>query len=186
MTRTNDPPRWAEALLFRFLQIKDRETIAGDLLEEYRDGIVAGTGRFKADSKYIRQVFSILYTELLRGTTARRVLQGTCVLSIAAMTWFGFVSPAPATAPIAVLFVAQSLATIAIVAQGRRLPRMILQFGAIAVVLGGGLALYETLVWTAFEICVALTGVALIVQGVLTLALQFGFFGGFPSPRHSS
>jgi hypothetical protein len=43
--------------------------------------------------------------------------------------------------------------------------------------------IYETLVWTVFEVCVALTGVALMFQGILTLALQFGLFGGFPSPK---
>jgi hypothetical protein len=183
MTRTNDPPRWAEVLLVRVLQAKDRETITGDLLEEYRDSILAGTGRFRADRRYIRQVVSILQTEFCRRTTARHVLSATCVLSIIALTWFGIVSSAPATIPIAVLFVAQSLATIAIVGKRRRFPRILIGLGAIAIVLGGCLALYETLVWTAFEICVALTGLALIFQGILTLALQFGLFGGFPSPK---
>jgi hypothetical protein len=183
MTRTNEPPRWAEAILVRFLQTKDRETITGDLLEEYRDAILVGTGCFSADCRYILQVFSVLQNEVRKRTAARDVLCMTCALSIIAMARFGFVSPAPAAIPVAAVFVVQSLVTIAIVAKWRRFPQVILGFGAIAIVLGGGLALHETLVWTVFEICVALTGLALIFQGILTLALQFGFFGGLLSPE---
>jgi hypothetical protein len=44
MTRTPDtdhanPPRWAEALLRRQLAARDSDTIAGDLLEHYREVI---------------------------------------------------------------------------------------------------------------------------------------------------
>jgi hypothetical protein len=60
MRRPSDPPRWAAALLVRFLQMKDRETIAGDLLEEYQDAIQAGTRRFAADCRYVRQTLSIV------------------------------------------------------------------------------------------------------------------------------
>jgi len=49
------PPRWAEALLCLLLKPQDRETVSGDLLEEYRDTIVPARGR-AADWWYIRQV----------------------------------------------------------------------------------------------------------------------------------
>jgi len=49
------PPRWAEAILRMLLRPHDRETVSGDLLEEYRDTIVPTRGR-AADLWYIRQV----------------------------------------------------------------------------------------------------------------------------------
>ena len=49
------PPRWAEAILRVLLKPHDRETVSGDLLEEYRDTIVPARGR-AADLWYIRQV----------------------------------------------------------------------------------------------------------------------------------
>jgi hypothetical protein len=49
------PPRWAEALLRVLLKPRQRESVSGDLLEEYRDSIVPARGR-AADWWYIRQV----------------------------------------------------------------------------------------------------------------------------------
>lgn len=49
------PPRWAEAILHMLVKPDDRETISGDLLEEYRAAIVPTRGR-AADLWYIRQV----------------------------------------------------------------------------------------------------------------------------------
>jgi hypothetical protein len=49
------PPRWAEAILRVLLKPHDRDTVSGDLLEEYRDAIVPTRGR-AADLWYIRQV----------------------------------------------------------------------------------------------------------------------------------
>ena len=49
------PPRWAEAILHMLVKPGDRETISGDLLEEYREAIVPTRGR-AADLWYMRQV----------------------------------------------------------------------------------------------------------------------------------
>lgn len=49
------PPPWAEALLRLLLNRRDRETVSGDLLEEYRDTIVPALGS-AADRWYIQQV----------------------------------------------------------------------------------------------------------------------------------
>ena len=180
-----DPPRWAEHLLIRFLQTKDRDPVAGDLLEEYRENVFAGVRPVRADRRYMRRVFSILYAEFWKRTTVSHLLGATCVLSIGAMIWFGLVGSTPAAGPVAVVFIAQSLLTMAKISGRRRVPGLLLGFGAIALAVGGALALYETVMWTVFEICVALTGLALIFQGVLTLALQLGRLGGFPSRRPS-
>lgn len=49
------PPRWAESLLRMTLSAKDRDSVSGDLLEEYRDAIVPSRGG-GARRWYIRQV----------------------------------------------------------------------------------------------------------------------------------
>ena len=50
------PPEWAEALLRLLLKPEDRESVSGDLLEEYRQSVVPERGR-GADA---RQKFSIV------------------------------------------------------------------------------------------------------------------------------
>ena len=56
---TNDrstlPPQWAESLLRLMLRAEDRDSISGDLLEEYRESIMSALGA-KANRWYIRQV----------------------------------------------------------------------------------------------------------------------------------
>jgi hypothetical protein len=53
------PPRWAEAILRLTLRPKDRDSVSGDLLEEYRETIVPAIGS-AANRWYIRQVASFL------------------------------------------------------------------------------------------------------------------------------
>ena len=58
MTRrrsTKLPPRWAESLLRMLLPPEDRDSVSGDLLEEYRESIVPALGD-KASGWYVRQV----------------------------------------------------------------------------------------------------------------------------------
>jgi hypothetical protein len=54
------PPRWAEAILRLLLKPEDRESVSGDLLEEYRETIVPALGS-AADRWYMRQVASFLF-----------------------------------------------------------------------------------------------------------------------------
>jgi hypothetical protein len=54
------PPRWAEWLLGVMLKPRDRDTISGDLLEEYREVIVPTRGRTRANLWYLRQALSLV------------------------------------------------------------------------------------------------------------------------------
>ena len=54
------PPRWAEAILRLLLKPEDRESVSGDLLEEYRETIVPALGS-AAGRWYVRQVASFLF-----------------------------------------------------------------------------------------------------------------------------
>src|SRR5258708_27827734 len=60
-TRVRDePPRWVEYLLRVFLKSRDRETIVGDLLEEYREVALPTRGRFRAQLWYVTQALSLV------------------------------------------------------------------------------------------------------------------------------
>src|SRR5438046_1596609 len=51
-----NPPHAAELILRGLLPLDMRETVSGDLLEEYRDARVPAAGEFRADLWYWRQV----------------------------------------------------------------------------------------------------------------------------------
>ena len=72
---TTLPPEWAESLLRLLLAAKDRDSVSGDLLEEYRQSIVPARGA-GADRWYLRQVAWYV----LRATAVWSVLIGAiCV-----------------------------------------------------------------------------------------------------------
>jgi hypothetical protein len=54
------PPRWAERFLRLFLARRDRESITGDLLEEYREAILPTRSRFRAQMWYVGQALSLI------------------------------------------------------------------------------------------------------------------------------
>jgi hypothetical protein len=54
------PPRWAERLLRIFLASRDRDTIPGDLLEEYREVVLPARGKLRAQIWYVKQVLSFV------------------------------------------------------------------------------------------------------------------------------
>ena len=56
MTMPN-PPVLPQALLHLLLPVERRESVVGDLLEEYRDSRVPSRGRFRANLWYWKQVF---------------------------------------------------------------------------------------------------------------------------------
>jgi hypothetical protein len=56
MTMPN-PPVLPQALLHLLLPVERRESVVGDLLEEYRDTRVPSMGRFRANRWYWKQVF---------------------------------------------------------------------------------------------------------------------------------
>jgi hypothetical protein len=60
MTRPPTPPRWAEALLRLCLPPRDRDTVTGDLLEEYRESVLPMRGRLRAQLWYLRHAISLV------------------------------------------------------------------------------------------------------------------------------
>jgi len=58
---TERPPEWAEIALRMSLKRVDRESVSGDLLEEYRASIVPARGERAADVWYVRQVVGFVW-----------------------------------------------------------------------------------------------------------------------------
>ena len=56
-----NPPAWAEDLLRSMLPRHHRDSVSGDLLEEYRDRILPARGATAADAWYIRQTLGFVW-----------------------------------------------------------------------------------------------------------------------------
>jgi hypothetical protein len=56
-----NPPEWGEFILWVFLKPGDRDSVTGDLVEEYREMIRAGRDRTAADRWYLRQMAGFLW-----------------------------------------------------------------------------------------------------------------------------
>jgi hypothetical protein len=81
---TATPPRWAESLLRAVLAPSEFETVAGDLLEEYREIRYPGLGARRADSWYVRQVLGFV----TRIALPWGVLFGAANVARTALDWF--------------------------------------------------------------------------------------------------
>jgi hypothetical protein len=77
------PPRWAEATLCLLLKPDDRESVSGDLLEEYRQTIRPALGEHAADWWYLRQVGGFLW----RATGVWAVLFSGAFIARTAYDW---------------------------------------------------------------------------------------------------
>jgi hypothetical protein len=71
---------WAEALLRVLLPSRDRETVSGDLLEEYRDSVRPARSRVAANAWYVGQIAGYLWRD-------SRVL-GLVLLGAWVVSWF--------------------------------------------------------------------------------------------------
>src|SRR5262245_47524104 len=56
-----NPPAWAELMLRLLLKPQDRESVSGDLLEEYRVSVFPTRGRARADWWYVRQSIGFVW-----------------------------------------------------------------------------------------------------------------------------
>jgi hypothetical protein len=78
------PPRWAEAFLRLLLNSRDRETVSGDLLEEYRENIYPQRGQGGADRWYLSQVSGFAF----RGNWLWAALLSGSFITRTALDWF--------------------------------------------------------------------------------------------------
>lgn len=77
------PPRWAESVLRLVLTPQDRETVSGDLLEEYRDSVLPSRGERGADVWYTLAVLRYAW----RTNRAWAGLMAATTISRIALDW---------------------------------------------------------------------------------------------------
>lgn len=172
------PPRWLEQMLLWSLPARDRLTISGDLLEEYREEQAPRLGSLGASVWYLRQWISFLSVRSFGGSPMNACLTWMSVFTAAAGVWLavmenvlkhaGYAERSAIGACIAV----QGLATVlCLVLDGRAVFRTLVLAGGMGVVLLGASAIVRILGAPHFEGFVLLIGSALIAQGVLVLVV---------------
>ncbi len=172
------PPRWLERTLLYCLHGQDRETISGDLLEEYREEQVSRRGAMRANVWYLRQSITFLSVRSFGGPPMKAALTWTSVFTAAAGVWLGLMENILKHAgyggrtTIAACIAIQGLATLLLLLlDGRLLFRTLVLAGAIAIAILGAAAIKRILDAPHFEGFVLIIGFALIVQCLLTLAV---------------
>jgi predicted DNA repair protein MutK len=172
-----EPPAWLERTLLLFLNARDRETISGDLSEEYREEQLPRLGSIRANYWYLRQIINIASIQILGGPLLKQVLILLSLFVLAAGAWLGVVENIlkhdgyEGRSVIAVCMAIQGLATLlCVLLNGGVAVRNLVMMGAAAILLLGGSAIVKILRARHFEGFVLVIGLALILQGVLTLA----------------
>jgi hypothetical protein len=170
------PPRWLERLLLAFLKSRDRETVSGDLLEEYREEQLPRLGPMRANLWYLRQSIGFAFVRIMEEELVKQVLILLCLFVAAAGIWLAVMEnvlkhPGYAgRSTIAACIVVQGLATLLfLVFNGRAVFRGLVAAGAIGIVLLGASAVGRILRAPHFEGFVLLIGLTLMLEGLLTV-----------------
>jgi hypothetical protein len=170
------PPNLLERLLLFLLPEHDRETVSGDLYEEFLEVKLPQLGQFKARLWYLRQVFSFVPARVLAALSQRPTLSLLCCFTALAGGWLGVMElrlrhPGYAGREwISATIVAQALVTLSALCFHRyKSLRAVAMTGTLGVLWLGVTALRATLGGAHLEGYVLLIALALIVQAVLTL-----------------
>lgn len=174
------PPQWTQSLLTNLLKPRDRESIPGDLLEEYREERLPMMGRACANLWYARQILSLAFFQALEGDTTKRSLMSLCFFTLAVSACLGFMEtiqrdPGCQIRIIwAIMLAAASLATILyLVLPGYRLLRILVSLGAVTMLHPGICVIAALSGATHFDGYILLVPATLILQlalAILTLA----------------
>jgi hypothetical protein len=174
------PPRWLESLLLWCLPACDRETISGDLLEEYREVKLPRLGPARANLWYMHQAISFLSVRSFRGPPATAALAWISTYMIIAGVWLGLMEhflrhPGyTVRIGIAAYIVIHGLATLfVLMSAGRSILRRFVLAGALVTGVLGVTAVIRTLHSPHFEGFVLLIALALISQSVLAYRRLF-------------
>jgi len=181
------PPRWAEVLLEWLLSERDRETVVGDLREEYGQTVYPRLGRVRADVWYLRQVWSLAPRFLAGGGPMRKAVSPISWFTLACACRLGVMEMLlrhpgyGVRVGVAALIALISAATIAVrrMRWGLRGDRWLWP-GAVVLMGIGGQAFFRNARAAHFEGFVLVISVALVVQGLLMLISGVGMrrFGG--------
>lgn len=73
---TPAPPAWADAWLQLLLPARDRETVSGDLMEEYRENVRPRSSKLAADVWYLGQVGRFAWRQALWALALAAIFEG--------------------------------------------------------------------------------------------------------------
>lgn len=171
------PPFLLNGLLFLVLSPHDRETVSGDLYEEFSEAKLPELGRFRASLWYMRQVVSFLPAKasavILQGPALRVFCLGTALAGL----WLGMMDMLLrhpgylAQSGIAAMIVCQALVTLGALwsHNKKRGLRAVAMMGSLGLLWLAGSALKATFDGAHFEGYVLLIALALLTQAGLTL-----------------
>lgn len=170
------PAGWAEWLMERLLPVCDRETVAGDLREEYAEFLAPHFGRMRANVWYLRQAMSIAQRCIQEGGTMTKLLSVTSVITLLCGCWLALMEcllrhPGFAgRAVVAALIAAAGLATLLarLLHASARNERWL--WAAAVALMGLGVSSFLRNARAAhFEGFVFIISIVLVVQGLLML-----------------
>jgi hypothetical protein len=175
MKRT-EPPYLLHCLLLCLLSPRDRETVSGDLYEEFLDVKVPELGQFRAYLWYMGQVLSFVPGRIESVLLQGHALRLLCFCTALAGGWLGMMDillrhPGyRSQLVIAATIVSQAALTVAALRFHRyRSLRAIAMIGSGAILWLAGIALKATIGGAHLEGYILLIALALIIQAVLTV-----------------
>lgn len=187
MRTQGTPPRFLEWALLRLLAARDRETISGDLLEEYREEQLPRLGPLGANVWYLRQALSFFTIRIAGGPHMRQALMAMSVFIAAAGMWLAVMenvlrhSGYVERSMVAAAIVVEGLATLLyLLVNGRAVFGALVAAGALGAGLLGIWSIARILSAKHFEGYVLLIGLGLVTQSVLTflVVLRTRVYGG--------
>jgi hypothetical protein len=174
----HSPPWLLERMLICFLPVRDRETISGDLFEEYWQDQVPRVGSLRANIWYARQVISFLSIRSFGGLPEKAGLTCTSLLTAGIGCWLMAMEQvlrhsgyAERTA-IATCIMLQGISTLLVLMFGvGSICRAVVLLSAVSLALFGAFSIERILQSEHFEGFVLIIGVVLIAQGLMTLVV---------------
>lgn len=170
------PPRCLEGILLFLLPARDRETLPGDLSEEFREHKLPQFGPVRANLWYARQVLSFAPRRFSSVLVQRPVLTLLCLFTATAGLWLGFMDwylhhdGYADREWIAATIVGQALLTLATLhIQHLQSIRPVAMLGTVAIFWLAAKAAIATLHGPHMEGYILLVALALTIQGLLTL-----------------
>lgn len=182
------PPQWAELLLERLLTAADRQTLVGDLREEFAETILPQRGPVRAHLWYLRQVASLAIRPLLEPGRFRPALLLSSVFTLLCGCWLAWMESllrhpdylSHVAIDLGIAAIALATLVTSLLHPGLRIER-VLWAGAVALIAIGAQAFIHNTTSADFEGFVLIVSLALIAQGSLMLLSL-----GRPAAHHGS
>lgn len=172
------PPRWLERTLLCLLPERDRETVSGDLLEEFREQLRAHCSRSRAMIWYARQILSFLPQWLGFQSKLRYFLLAVCSFTAFSGLWLGVMGlrlkhPGYVGGEIisAIIVSEGLLTTVALWLRRIRILFKLSAIGCLPLFWLAGKALKGVIDGSNFEGYILLIALALLIQAFSTLAM---------------